>query len=274
MPTIRWSIWGPKRHLCDLLRRSIGGFHRAFDSRAHYVVSTDEPSELATVLPQYVKLIPFDDSMPSPFNVRSCATWKKWCPRPKLTLESTELLVDADVFLVGEPDELCHFCLRETKYAVLAMQEETPLRALFGRLNPRVPANAPPINAGIVGQRAGVDLGVALLRELGWWTDNVDPTAQTHFDEQGALAAVLTPWSERDQLWLLPRDRYRIVSPRSNASLRTLGGTVAIHATQPHHPAFRRFYADIDAFSSASHVESAIDAGKQGAGPHRPPDVS
>ncbi len=257
----RWSLWGEKRDKYEMLRHSVGTFSTCFGSLARYVVYTDEPQSVAAALGGTAETRGYDEHPTPRFNIDSKATWRKWSPAVRITEDQTEVYVDCDVFIVGEPDELRTFCTGVPGNRFLAMQECVGARWCFGRLEPRVPANSPYINAGLIGQQPRADLTDLLITEYNWWLANVPPDHATFHDEQGAIIAALAPHLASGRVDLLARDRYRIVSPRSNAHLRNLEGIALIHATYPNHPAFDWFRAHISRYSKADlpvdHVEQA-----------------
>lgn len=236
-----------------MLRHSVGTFRACFGTSARFVIYTDEPGAVTAALAGAAEVRGYDEHPHPNFNVDTKATWRKWCPAVRLTLSETEVYVDSDVFIVGEPWELRRFCAVGQGDRFLAMQESEGARWCFGRLEPRVPADSPFVNAGLIGQQPRADLTEELTSQYEWWRANVPPDLATFHDEQGAVVAALARYVGAGRVDLLVRDRYRIVSPRSNAGLEDLGGTALIHATHPGHPAYTRFRA---------HIENFIEAGK------------
>src|SRR5215218_7083750 len=247
----RWSIWGDKRDSYKMLRQSVGTFRACFGTLARYVVYTDEPGEVSMAVSGIAEARGYDEHPNPLFNFDSKATWRKWSPAVRLTEAETEIYVDSDVFIVGEPDELRRFCDGAPGDRFLTMQESDGARWCFGRLEPRVPADTPFINAGLIGQQPHADLTEDLLAQYKWWRVNVPPELATFHDEQGAVVAALARHLAAGCVELLPQDRYRIVSPRSNSELEDLEGTALIHATHPGHPAFGRFLQHISGYSKA-----------------------
>lgn len=247
----RWSIWGEKRNGLEMLRHSVGTFRACFGTSARYVVYTDEPKDVGATHCGIAEVRGYDEHPDPYFNIASKATWRKWSPGVRLTETETEVYVDSDVFVVGEPEELRRFCAGAPGDRFLAMQESQGARWCFGRLEPRVPPDAPFINAGLIGQQPRADLTEDLMNQYVWWRDNVPPDLATFHDEQGAVVAALARHLVAGLVDLLPQDRYRIVSPRSNAHLDNLEGTALIHATYPDHPAFGRFRSYITLCSEA-----------------------
>lgn len=226
---------------------------------ARFVVYTDEPGAVAAALSGAAEVCGYDEHPNPRLDVDSKATWRKWCPAVRLTVSETEVYVDSDIFVVGEPAELRRFCAGGSGDRFLAMQESEGARWCFGRLEPRVPADSPFINAGLIGQQPQADLTEDLTVQYEWWRASVPPVLATFHDEQGAVVAALARYVAAGRVDLLARDRYRIVSPRSNADLEDLGDTALIHATHPGHPAYARF---------RTHIENFIEAGKRHHGGH------
>lgn len=247
----RWSIWGNKKYLIEPLSYSVGTFRRAFGDEARYVVCTDEPGEMKARLGEAIEIVSFGRFDVGPFNVDARTTWRKWCPTPRIDPSCTEFYVDSDVFLVGDPIELRRFSSEARVPSYLAFREVPGCPHKIGRFAPRVWQGIPPINAGLLGQRRGVDITKELLAELRWWSEQVPAIERESHDEQGAVVAVLSRYHLIGDLELLPQDRYRIVSPASNPDLRTLDGIVAVHATYPGHPAFHRFRTQIEAYMTS-----------------------
>ena len=101
----RWSIWGDKRKLLELLVCSVDTFRRAFGVHARYVVCTDEPAEISALMHACVEIMPYANEEVG-FYVETKSMWRKWCPWPRLDRTCHEFYVDADVFIVSTPTEL------------------------------------------------------------------------------------------------------------------------------------------------------------------------
>jgi hypothetical protein len=246
----RWSIWGEKFDKCELLSHSVDTFRTCFGSSARYIVYTDEPGDVSAVLSEGAETYGYDEHPSSLFNFESTATWRKWCPAVRISEKETEIYVDNDVFIVGEPEEIRNFCTGIPGDRFLALQESEGARWCFGRFEGRVPAETPFINAGLIGQQPLADLTDNLIAEFNWWRANVEPEDVTFHDEQGAIVAALTPYIASGRVDLLSTERYRIVSPRSNPNLISLDGIALIHATHPEHPAFSWFREQICTYIS------------------------
>jgi hypothetical protein len=247
----RWSAWNLSRRSCELLQYSVASFRRAFGSNARYVIFTDEPLALSDHAKSGIEILAYDAFPNREFDdIGSVTPWRKWCPTPRFAPGTSELFVDSDVFLVSDPAELREFLCGSDSSATgyLAMQESLPERWTLGRFESRVPLDVPPVNAGVIGQRGDADIGPALRRQYEWWQQNVAVSSATPHDEQGALVALLT--TVRNRLSLLPENRYRIISPRSNASVRDAAGLALVHATYPDHPAFETFRLAITGYIS------------------------
>jgi hypothetical protein len=74
---------------------------------------------------------------------------------------------------------------------------------------------------------------------------NVEGSSEAFHDEKGCLTASLVQSLRASRLYLLPKDSYRLVGPRSNPDLLTLAGTVLLHVTYPTHPAYEQFKTEI-----------------------------
>jgi hypothetical protein len=202
----RWSVWGSKRHITEMLPYSVGTFHRAFGADARYVVVTDEMPELRALMEAYVELVPFGGAGGCRFGVEGAATWRKWCPRPRLAPDRTEFHVDADVFLVGNPQEILAFNAN-TSRAYAVMQEAAGSPHWVGRFRSRIYGGMPPVNIGFLGQRVGTDITRDLENEFQWWLNNIlEPDRQYH-DDQGAVSAILDREHIFGRLELLPQSR-------------------------------------------------------------------
>lgn len=243
----RWSIWGNELILAsEVLFHSVGTFRRYFGRSARYVVSTDNPDAIDALFKGSVEIVEMSGSLA---NLRSHTVWQKWAPAVRLYPKETEVYVDIDVFIVGDPFELKRFCEGRSRHRFIAMEESEPDPRLYGLFHARIPPGCVQINAGLVGQQAGFDLTNDFARELSWWKEMVGSGLGTFPDEQGAVAAALAPYAASGLLAVLPAERYKIVSPRSNCELSSLDGVALIHATHRSHPAFAWFKEHIIAKS-------------------------
>lgn len=229
MLLFRWSVWGDKKQLSELLCLSVSTFRRAFGAQARYVVGTDEPSALRDMLGPEVEIIPHGEL--ATFGIDGTPTWRKWCPTARLSLRDTEFYVDSDVFLVGDPNEVRRFDHDPNARPFIVMREAPGSSPLVGRFATRVLPGIPPINTGFLGQRPGTDITAELSRELQWWLQNIPFERRTFHDEQGAVVAVLSQRYLLGHVELLSQERYVIVSPRSNPDLTSLDGAAAVHLT-------------------------------------------
>jgi|GEM_PF-1786005 len=253
---IRWSIWGSAAsESLELLGVSVAGFRKQFGRRARYLVSTDAPNPVHAHLGRGVEVQAYSDAANPAFRVFGETTWAKWCPGARLAPGETEMLVDSDVFLLARPTEIFDAIAASERYHYCVLREYRGARVQRGRFAARVPAFMPYINAGFFVQTPAADISEALLAEFDWWQASVAPQQATFHDEQGALAAALAGAFRAGRVVRLPKDRYRIVSPRSNKRLRSLQGTVLLHATWPAHPAYHQFKSYIDrATGSAAYL--------------------
>jgi hypothetical protein len=232
----RWAAWGELSRSPHLLRHSVGTFHRWFGSGARYVVCTDEPLSIRRAFGGLVDVVSMGES---PFDVPARTPWKKWNPAVRLFPGETEVQVDSDVFVVGDPHELRVF-VNGPGDGFLVMRESRP-EAMYGVFQEWVAADLPPINIGLVGQQPRADLTDDLSLAFARWRSHVRGDLGQFHDEQGAIASALAPHFRSGRARVLPAERYKIVSPRSNPDLADLQGVAMIHATWPNHPAFERF---------------------------------
>lgn len=242
----RWSIWGGglSRNL-ELLRYSILSFKKQFGSEHQYVVYTDDANFVAAQLNKAAHVQSFPDVGQSPFCIESKATWRKWCPSPRLDVNKTEIYVDSDVFLLKYPEEIASFIAdSKTKFAVLDEFLGEPWQ--HGAMQKRATANTPLINAGLFIQKAGYDITHDLLGELNWWQSNILTDEQTHHDEQGALRLALAKYAAAGELCILPKNRYLIIGENENTEIENLEAIILFHAVYPEHPAFYKFKHILD----------------------------
>ncbi len=110
-----------------------------------------------------------------------------------------------------------------------------------GAMNKNTSADTPFVNAGLFIQKAGYAISKDLIKEFEWWQKNIKQDDQTHHDEQGALAIALTKYHKNNELFILPKKKYVIISETSNSNIKNLDKVTLFHATYPNHPAFYRF---------------------------------
>jgi MvdD-like protein with pre-ATP grasp domain len=249
--TFRWALWSPTVDATMMLSHSIGTFQRYFGPRCSYVVCTDAPDDLEASLAVPAELIDtrsedaeFQEQKPE----NRC--WKKWSPRFRLDPSHTEIYVDSDVFLVGEPADLHRF-IDGTGGDFVVMMEAPQWRAawLYGHFARRLPDDFAGINGGVFGQRAGCDLTPEFRAAYDAWRSETAMGTGDYFDEQGALALVLQPHIDAGRVLCLDPEKYKIVNPMNDPPLERLDGLSAIHATFPHRPAYWKFLPEISAIS-------------------------
>lgn len=243
----RWSLWGDEVvRSMELLQYSIATFRKQFGNAHEYIVYTDQPHRVVKSFATIANVQLFPEEKDSLFNIHSRATWRKWCPSPRLDVAQDEFFVDSDVFLLKYPVEIEKVLADENiKFAVMDEYRGQPFQR--GAMLDRTSKHTPYINAGFFLQKAGNSIADNLLRELEWWRTHVKPEEQTHHDEQGALAIALTEYAMRDQLCVLPKEKYAIISPTSNPNIQNLDDITLFHATHPTHPAFHIFRNVLDA---------------------------
>jgi hypothetical protein len=241
----RWSIWGESvRKDMEMLTDSVSSFQRIIGERARYVIYTDDRSRISSQLRALADVRLYAAHSSPRFSVFSGPTWAKWCPSARLAPGEVEVLVDADVFLLSEPTEVLSL-EKDRTLNYLALGEFSGAPWQRGCFADQIPAWIPYINAGFFAQGPVVDISASLERQFEWWTLNYSRISPTFHDEQGALTASLLSDFQYGRVTVLPKDRYAVVSPRSNPTLSSIYGLTLIHATYPGHPAYHRFKADI-----------------------------
>lgn len=238
----RWSLWG-KDVACskEMIADSVRSFRSIIGPHADYVVYTDAPRDVEHYLRSIADVFTYSSHTEPSFECFTGPTWAKWCPSPRLSPGDLEVLVDTDVFLLSEPVEI--FSLLEPfcniRYLVLEEFEGEPWQR--GCFAETIPTNVPFINAGLFAQGPTADISQSLQAQYDWWIAKKDLLGETFHDEQGALTKALVPDFESGHADVLPKDRYAIISPRSNRGIRSLKGLSLFHATHPGHPAYHQF---------------------------------
>ncbi len=242
----RWSIWGenvPKN--IELLRYSIFSFRKQFSNRHQYLVYTDNPVFLSKQLSAGIEVRKFPLKTDSQFCLVSKATWRKWCPSPRLDVGQDEFYIDSDVFLLKYPEEIDALLLNsKLKFAIL--DEFRGQSYQHGAMYKKATSDTPFINAGLFIQKAGSDISEDLSKEFDWWRENVKEEEHTHHDEQGALAIALTKYLINGELYIFPKEKYMQISETSNHNIENLDNVALFHATYPTHPAFYKFKHILD----------------------------
>jgi len=242
----RWSIWGEDRlKNIELLRYSILSFKKQFGNTHQYILYTDDSRLVSKQLGLSVDVRTFPSKNESPFCINSKATWLKWCPSPRLDISQDEFFVDSDVFLLKYPEEI-DSALSDAEVKFVIMDEFKGQPYQHGAMHKRDTKNTPYVNAGFFLQKARYDISSELIKEFDWWKKKVKSDEQTHHDEQGALAIVLTKYAINNQLVVLPKSKYMIISETSNTNIKNLDNVTLFHATYPTHPAFYKFRQKLD----------------------------
>lgn len=237
----RWSIWGPNiSENIELLRYSILSFRKQFGSGHQYIVYTDNFNYVSRHINTDADVKEFPSSGDSQFCITSKATWLKWCPSPRLDIKQVEFHIDSDVFLLKYPKEIDTF-LSNPKIKFAIMDEFLGQSYQHGAMHKRASIDTPFVNAGFFIQKAGHHISSNLIKEFNWWRKNIKPEKQTHHDEQGALAIALTKYLKNNELFILPKNKYMIISETSNPNIENLDKVTLFHATYPTHPAFYKF---------------------------------
>jgi hypothetical protein len=222
------------------LRDSILSFRRYFGPTTDYIVFTDKPAILHHEISSIAKVISFDSVSSSTFTWKGITPWKKWAPTARLAPGKSEILIDADVFCVGEPTELINFC-EEPGNAICTLQETAPQWWCYGVFRSHLEPELPRINAGLVAQQSEANIHGELEALYLWWQSSTTEAERTGHDEQGAIALILREAKKCKRAVLLPLNRYLLLSPRSNRDIQSLDGFAIIHTTYPDHPYYHRF---------------------------------
>jgi hypothetical protein len=244
----RWALWDPTVDMVEMLSHSIGTFQHFFGPDPEYLVYTDRPRFLreqlavpATIAQMRTPTAEFLDNR---------ATWNKWAPRFRHDVTATELHVDSDIFLVAEPTELHEF-ISSDWHDYVVTTEEFAERWPYGNFGPRLPDDFTPVNAGLIGQRAGHDLTASFRAAYRAWLEDLERVEVKYHDEQGAIALVLQEPIAQGRVRVLDPARYRVVCPLNDPPVERLDGIVGLHATYPDHPAYRKFLPEIARISGA-----------------------
>lgn len=242
----RWSIWGQSiSKNIELLRYSVISFKKQFGNNQQYIVYTDNLNLLSKQLDINVDIRQFPSDSDALFCVNSKATWMKWCPSSRLDVSQTEIFIDSDVFLLEYPKEIDLF-LSDSKMKFAILDEFHGQSFQHGAMKVKASLDTPFVNAGFFIQKAGSDITYDLIEEYNWWNNHIKRTDQTHHDEQGALAIALTKYFKKGELYILPKEKYMIISETSNSDIENLDNVVLFHATYPTHPAFYKFKYVLD----------------------------
>lgn len=244
----RWSIWG--EHMSkniELLRYSVLSFKKQFGNNHQYIIYTDNANFVSNQLGKDagadVRNFPSDKD--SQFCIASKATWSKWCPSSRIDVDQDEFYIDSDVFLLKYPKEI-DLILSNSKIKFAIMDEFLGQPYQHGAMHKRAIPNTPFVNAGFFIQKAGYDISKDLLKEYEWWKNNIEKKEETHHDEQGALAVALTNYLMEGELFILPKEKYALISKTSNVDIENLDKVTLFHATYPTHPAFYKFKHVLD----------------------------
>src|SRR3990167_7360738 len=201
----RWTLWGENKNL-DMLKYSTDSFIVCFGEKHRYILHTDNAKEIDISFIGNLEIYNFNESENNIFNIESKATWKKWYPKPRIDIKQTEVYVDSDVFMVEYPKELDEF-IKNEKYKFAIMDEFNGQAWQHGVMQRKNVGDAPFVNAGLFIQKAGFD---------------ITEDEQTHHDEQGALAIALTKYNNKGELFILPKEKYPLISNHENKELGTL----------------------------------------------------
>ena len=242
----RWSVWGGyiSKNI-ELLRYSVRSFKKQFGSGHQYIVYTDDASFVSKQLDVSVDIRGFPSDGNSRLCLTSKATWMKWCPSPRLDVNQTEFYIDSDVFLLKYPKEIDSI-LSNPKIKFAIMDEFFGQPYQHGAMHKKATSDTPFVNAGLFIQKTGCDISSDLIKEFRWWQKNVKYDKQTHHDEQGALAVALTKYLVNNELFILPKNKYMLISETANVGIENLDNVTLFHATYPTHPAFYKFKHILD----------------------------
>lgn len=242
----RWSMWGEhKLKSIELLKYSILSFKRQFGENHEYIVYTDDPKSLESGLGGSAKILDFNSNKKNEYNIKSKATWMKWCPTARLDINQTEFYIDSDVFLLKYPKEVDDF-INDSRLKFGIMDEFCGQPWQHGAMQKKAIKSTPFVNAGFFIQKTGQSISKELLKELDWWRKNISINEQTHHDEQGALAVALTKYLNNGELYVFPKDKYMLIGPNENKDIESLEQVTLFHAVYPDHPAFYKFKGYLD----------------------------
>ncbi|MDB5022861.1 MAG: hypothetical protein JWP78_616 [Mucilaginibacter sp.] len=247
----KWSTWGNKTQINNLLYPSVISFQKWFGKNHSYILFTDNIEGFSKQTLDLLEVHLFDE-YESIYNVDSIATWKKWCPTPRLDITQTEFYIDSDVFLLKSPVEILDF-LENPRLKYCILDEFQGEKWQHGCMSNIGADSTPFVNAGLFIQKVGCDITSALTELFYWWSKNIPVHEQTHHDEQGALAIVLAKYFINYELLVLPKDKYAIISKYQNVEIESLENIVLMHSTYPNHPAFYRFKSEISRILGIEH---------------------
>ncbi len=239
-------MWGEhKLKSIELLKYSILSFKKQFGEKHEYIVYTDDPKSLESSLNGSAKILDFNSTQKNEYNIKSKATWMKWCPTARLDINQTEFYIDSDVFLLKYPKEVDDF-INDSKLKFGIMDEFCGQSWQHGAMQRKATKVTPFVNAGFFIQKIGQSISKELLEELDWWGKNISINEQTHHDEQGALAVALTKYLNNGELYIFPKDKYMLIGPNENKDIESLEQVTLFHAVYPEHPAFYKFKGYLD----------------------------
>lgn len=238
----RWTIWGDKENTKELLRYSVLSFQKFFGKEHRYIIITDNKNSLSGLITD-VEIIEFKQN--DLFNIDSVATWKKWCPSPRISINEHEFYVDSDVFLVNYPTEILDF-LNNEKYKFAILDEFKGQSWQHGSMCKKATDQTPYVNAGLFIQKSSFDITQDLFEEFDWWNKNITKDEVKHHDEQGSLAIALTKYHMNNEILILPKDQYLLIGENENIDIDSLENVKLFHAVYPTHPAFHKFKNDLD----------------------------
>lgn len=239
---LRWSIWGRSVSKdLEMLRDSIRSFRTHIGDKASYLVHTDAPKIVMAFLGGIAEVRSYHIYPEAKFTYFGKATWAKWCPAARLAPGEVEILIDTDVFLLRTPVEITDFINRYPHDAYLVLQETIGDHWQRGIFAEQIDKKMPFINAGFFVQGPQANISHDLEAQYSWWDLHHNLYTETFHDEQGALTMALAAKQKQGRLKLLSKDKYIIVSPRSNAGLTDFKGVVLFHATHSDHPAYQKF---------------------------------
>ncbi|MCX6754893.1 MAG: hypothetical protein NTU81_03650 [Candidatus Nomurabacteria bacterium] len=228
-----------------MLEYSISSFKRWYGDSHKYILYTDNVESIPVSLKNIAQVKSFFSENKSMFDVKSKATWLKWCPKSRINIDETEFYIDSDVFLVKYPKEIENF-LNDDSLHFAILDEFEGESWQHGAMKVKASPDTPFINAGLFIQKKNYDITPDLAREFEWWLKNISYKNQTHHDEQGSLAIALTPYLRNGSLLILPKEKYALISDHQNLEIKSLDNIDLFHATWPEHPAFYRFKLDLN----------------------------
>jgi hypothetical protein len=228
----RWSMWSATPASLFMLSHSIASFRAHFGDVADYVVFTDDPPRVRRALLTSAEVVDYEATGYAAFMDNRRTTWRKWAPCCRYRPGSYEFHVDADVFLLARPTELCEFVRRgDQRYIVVPERD-----GHYGNWCPLLTDLPFAINAGFLGQAPQADLSEQLIRANIIDSVLIPDDRATFCDEQGAVVYALRDELAAGQVHPLPTARYHLIGDFRDPGAPPLADLTLLHAAcSPHH---------------------------------------